>query len=111
MSRTLSFSVFALNSLLLGLYLQVSAKPANGTNLHGMVAAVGPVVLSKNGKVALSANRERLKAWNIGTKRSIQTFKAGGNLYAVALSLDARRAASGGSDKIVRIFDVASGQL
>lgn len=86
------------------------ARSVGEISMHGMIAPVGPVTLSNDGKVALAARSHSLKIWDISTGRVRRTIKVNGSINAVALSPDGRQAAAGG-DKAVSIFDVATGQL
>ncbi len=70
----------------------------------GKMLAIAGGMPSRDGAIGI---------WSIPEARWVQTWPNAHNdtVYAVAFSPDGRRLASGGADKLAKIFDVASGQL
>ena len=51
-----------------------------------------------------------MRLWNGAGGAALRSLAVGASVYAVALSPDGRLAASGSSDGLVRLFDVATGK-
>ncbi|MFM9960132.1 MAG: SUMF1/EgtB/PvdO family nonheme iron enzyme [Planctomycetaceae bacterium] len=70
------------------------------------------VALSHDGKQALSGNKDGLRLWDVETGAVVRRMDFEGTnktVLTVALSSDGKRAVSGGSDRVVRLWDLASG--
>ncbi len=61
-------------------------------------------------RVAAAGENGRAYAWSISSKQRINTFKAPNKLFAVAFINGGGKLATGGLDRIVRIWDTNSGQ-
>lgn len=70
------------------------------------------VALSRDGKQALSGNAVGLSLWDVETGavlRQMDFDSTNKTVLTVAFAPDGKRAVSGGSDRIVRLWDLASG--
>src|SRR5262249_35527423 len=74
------------------------------------------IALSRDGRALLTGDHTRsdgfVRLWQLPTGRELQRLRVGQSaVHSVALSADARRALSGGWDKIVRLWDLDSGNV
>jgi hypothetical protein len=72
-------------------------------------AAVNAVVLSTNGKQALSGSDDHtLRLWDVATGKQLRILDHGAAVSCVALSPDGREAVSSGADQVIRLWDLAN---
>lgn len=74
---------------------------------HG--AFIDAMAFTPDGKV-LAAGGERAVLWEIATGRELRQLAGAGMVPGLAISADGKLLATGGHDKIVRLWDVASGK-
>lgn len=80
--------------------------------LRGHLDMVNGVVVTPDGRLAISASKDRtLRVWNLDTGRTAWTLEGhSGAVNAVAVTPDGRRAISASSDHTLRVWDLATGQ-
>ena len=89
--------------------------PAQLTELRrfsGHTAGVLNVAISSDGKLALSAGRDKtIRLWDVAGGQQVRSFEGvTEEPWGVAFSPDGSRALSGGMDKAVRLWDVTTGK-
>jgi WD40 repeat protein len=92
-----------------------SLEPPGGAlrrTLDGHTGSVTAVVLSKDGKTAVSgSNDQTLRVWDVETGQERRTLEGrAGEVSTVALSADGKTAVSGSSDKTLKVWDVEVGR-
>ncbi len=82
-------------------------------SLAGHSHIVSSLVLSKDGKMIVSASKDKtIKIWHLERGELIRTLKAHKDaVYAVALSKDEQILASGSADKTIKLWHVETGEL
>jgi len=84
---------------------------------EGLVGDIGSMAVSKDGLLlwtgdSIPSRAGFLRAFDWGSKKEVKLWKAhDDSLLAVSLSSDGKWIASGGADKMVKRWDVASGTL
>jgi WD40 repeat protein len=70
------------------------------------------VVVCPRGRQAVSAGCDGLRCWDLATGKQAIFFGAinAGGYWSLALSADGKRVIAGGSDRVVRVFDVETGK-
>ncbi len=74
---------------------------------------VGSLALSKDGKILVSASRDKtIKIWHLKTGELLRTLEGHEDgVYAVALSKDEQIIASGSADKTIKLWHLETGEL
>jgi WD40 repeat protein len=83
-----------------------------GRHVSGAFPWATRVAVSPDGRLAVSGGCDGLRSWDLATGRPLRFFgpiKVGG-YWALALSADGKRVIAGGSDRVVRVFDVGTGK-
>lgn len=75
--------------------------------MHNLVN--GPCAASGNGKHVLTISRENVHVWTRSSGRVLREFRRPGDLFATALSPNAKLVAWSGTDFHVHVFDVSKG--
>jgi WD40 repeat protein len=68
------------------------------------------VVLTPDGKQAVSCGGDAIRVWDLATGKQVRTFGDGQSGWALAVSRDGRRLLCSGPDRVVRLWDLASGK-
>jgi sugar lactone lactonase YvrE len=88
--------------------LQAGKELRRFTGLHGQLRTVA---FSPDGHKAVHAGGNEVTLWDLQTGQPSRQFRGhSGAVNAVAFSPDGRRLATGGSDRTIRLWDVASGR-
>jgi WD40 repeat protein len=84
---------------------------SSGENTGQMVGgtfAVASIVFLPDGDLLAVTNGDRIRLREAGSERIAGTFASDAPLYSLAVSPDGTRLAAGGSDNLVRLYDVES---
>jgi WD40 repeat protein len=81
-----------------------------GQEWDGHQSAVTDVALSSDGKTAASGG-DQLRLWDVAHSKSLRTIPIPGRyVESLAMTPDGQRVATGGRDKMVRLWEVATGK-
>ncbi|MFI6097019.1 protein kinase [Lentzea sp. NPDC051213] len=69
-----------------------------------------PIGLSEGGRLAMTPERDGMVVWEPLTGQRVQTLAMGSEPSALALSADGTFAVGAGMDRVIRVFDVRTGQ-
>jgi WD40 repeat protein len=90
------------------LYLwDASGKELSNVELPG---APFRIALASDGKLALAAVGNNVHQWDMDAKKEGKRLDTPASVYAVAISPDGKRALTGGFDKKLRLWDLATGK-
>ena len=93
-------------------YLMDAESGKLSKRLDGHRCDVTSVAFSANGKLLASAScDQKVKLWDVESKKLLRTIENAGDFFSVALSPDAKLVAGGTRDATIKIWDTESGAL